>query len=175
MCEYWSCHVLLWQQYNSPFLCEKGNNYVKFFNTEEKGAAEFKDVDWFQTPPPTLNPLSCNLFPACFCCCYGRSRSQPHKGSSLRSKSSPHKILFEINSVTFTTQRQTHCQTHPDLRHHVKQVLHILINKSSEGDSEEVQTSSCFRTFDIATFVEENFDQNVSKYLFLRIFMFSQL
>lgn len=83
----------------------------------EGGGHQLKDEDWFEPPPSTLNSVPCNLFSACFCCHQGQSFPWPYKGSSLRLKSSSHKILFEINSVTFTMERQTHCQTHHDLRH----------------------------------------------------------
>lgn len=140
----------------------KGNRHMTFLMWEK--SCQFKVVDWFKTPPPNLNSQPCNLFSTCFCCHQGQSCSWPHKGLSLRLKSSPHKILFEINSVTFTMQRQMHCQTHPDWRHCVKQVFHIFINQSSVSDIEEVKTSSCsFFHFKghVVTFVEESFDWNI--------------
>lgn len=117
MCDvaYWCHRVFLWHWSDSPLLCQRKKS--ESVNMGEKNKHQFKDDDWFKLPPPTLNSLPCNLFSASFCCHQGQPFSWPYKGLSLRLKSSSHKIWFEINSVTFTMQRQTHCQTHPDLRH----------------------------------------------------------
>lgn len=99
-------HVFLWHWTDSP--CEKHDSKCLI-------KLPFQRRWLIKTPPAILNAPQCNLISTSFCCHQGLSCSQPHKGSSLRLKSTPHKILFEINSVTFTTQRQAHCQPHHKL------------------------------------------------------------
>lgn len=82
----------------------QGNGEVRVAATGGWENCQINGAEWIKTPPPALNMFPCNLFSSCFC--YPSTRL-PHdlwKGSS-KLKSSPHKILFEINSVTFTLQK----------------------------------------------------------------------
>lgn len=128
------------------FLCEKEKRRCEISNMEgEKASNSETLIDLDPPPPKRTHPqrTSMQFIFHLFCHHQGQCCSWPHKGLSLRLKSSPHKILFEINSVTFTMQRQHIVQSHP--RYPVKQVLHIFINQSCVSGIEEFKTSLwCF-------------------------------
>lgn len=130
------------------FSCvKKKRGDVKFQTWREKRLPiQRRWLIWTPPPPPKrTHPqrTSMQFIFHLFCHHQGQCCSWPHKGLSLRLKSSPHKILFEINSVTFTMQRQHIVQSHP--RYPVKQVLHIFINQSCVSGIEEFKTSLwCF-------------------------------
>lgn len=130
-----------------PFLCEKRKEAMWNFKHGGRKGCQFRDVDWFRPPSPSHpQRTSMQFIFHLFCRHQGQCCSWPHKGLSLRLKSSPHKILFEIHSVTFTMQRQRIVQSHP--RYSAKQVLHIFINQSCVSGIEEFKTSLwCFVLF----------------------------